>query len=60
MRLEPRRANDTEGRSVTICVVVSTEPGCHVEFDFNITLSTSRSTAGVYSLSICFTLIRDT
>ena len=51
MRLEPRRANDTEGRSVTICAVVSNEPVCHVEFNFNITLSTRGSTAGIYSLS---------
>ena len=47
MRLEPQRANDTEGRSVTVCVVVSTEYVCHVEFDFNITLSTHGSTAGI-------------
>ena len=53
MRLEPQRANDTEGRSVTICAVLSTEPICHVELDFNITLSTRGSTAGIlYSPSI--------
>ena len=51
VRLEPQRANNTEGRSVTICAVVSTEPVCHVEFDFNITLSTRGSTAGIYTFS---------
>ena len=51
MRLDLQTDNYTEGRSVTICAVVSNEPGCHVDFDFSLSLTISGS-AGIYSLSV--------
>ena len=54
MRLDLQSDNYTEGKSVTVCAVVSNEPGCHVDFDFSLSLTISGSAGTVYQLMFYF------